>query len=157
MKRSKTVLIAAGALLLLTMFFPGRGNAGVHVGVGINLPAFSFSAPPPLAVIPGTYGYYAPDAGVDIFFYHNYWYRPYEGRWFRSRSYNGPWAHVAPTVVPGFFLNAHPDYRHLSPGHRRIPYVQVKNNWRRWEHERYWDRRGGDRREGHWQHDRRER
>ncbi len=152
MKRHKTILIAAGALLVLTTFFPGQGNAGVHVGVGINLPAFTFGAPPALAVIPGTYGYFAPDAGVDIFFYHNYWYRPYEGRWFRARSYNGPWGYAAPAVVPSFFFNLSPDYRHVPPGHRHIPYGQVKNNWRRWERERHWDRHDGNGRE-HGGHD----
>jgi len=151
MKRRKTVLLVAGTLLLLLTVFPDRGNAGVHVSVGINLPVYRFAAPPPLVVIPGTYGYFAPDAGVEIFFYHDYWYRPYEGRWFRARSYNGPWANVAPGRVPGFFLNLPPNYRHVPPGHTRIPYGQFKKNWRRWERERYWDRHDdhGGKGEGH--------
>ncbi len=156
MKRSKAVLIAAGALLLLSTFLPGQGKAGVQVGVGINVPLFRFETPPPLVVLPGTYGYFVPDARIDIFYYHDYWYRPYEGRWFRSRGYNGPWAHVAPTVVPGFLLDLPPDYRHVPPGHRRIPYGQVRKNWRKWENERYWDSHDGHG-ERHREHDRRER
>ena len=150
MNKRKTILLMAGALFLLIVFSPGRGNAGVHVSVGINLPVYRFAAPPPLVVIPGTYAYFVPDAGVDIFFYHDYWYRPYEGRWYRARSYNGPWGYVAPGRVPGFFLNLPPNYRHVPPGHAHIPYGQFKKNWRRWERERYWDRHDdhGGQREG---------
>jgi hypothetical protein len=147
MNKRKTILLVVGALFLIIAFSPGRGDAGVHVSVGINLPVFRFAAPPALVVLPGTYAYFVPDAGVEIFFYHDYWYRPYEGRWYRATNYNGPWAHVVPGRVPGFFLNLPPNYRHVPPGHERIPYGQFRKNWRRWERERYWDRhdeRGGE-------------
>ena len=151
MKRRKTISLVAGTLLLFFTVFPARGNAGVHVSVGINLPVYRFAAPPPLVVIPGAYAYFIPDIGVDIFFYHDYWYRPYEGRWYRARNYNGPWGYAAPGRVPGFFLNLPPNYRRVPPGHAHIPYGQFKKNWRRWERERYWDRHDdyGGHREGH--------
>jgi hypothetical protein len=144
MKKSKTVLLAAGVLFLLASFFPSASSAGVHVSVGINLPAFRFAAPPALVVIPGTYAYFVPDAGVDIFFYHDYWYRPYEGRWYRARNYNGPWAHVAPGGVPSAFLHLPPDYRRVPAGGERVPYHEFRKNWKKWERERYWDRRHED-------------
>ena len=35
------------------------------------------------------------------------------------------------------------DYRHrLSPGYERIPHRDVQRNWKKWEKEKYWDRRG---------------
>jgi hypothetical protein len=35
------------------------------------------------------------------------------------------------------------DYRHrLSAENDRIPYEDVKRNWKRWEKEKHWERRG---------------
>ncbi len=145
MKRPGYVLFAVGVLILACSLFPlSKSYAGVHVNIGVNLPLFSFPAPPPMVVVPGTYAYYAPDADVDIFFYHDYWYRPYEGRWFRARGYNGPWAYVEPVRVPGVIVELPHDYRHhAGPGHERIPYGQFKKSWRQWEREKYWDRHAG--------------
>jgi hypothetical protein len=131
-------LVAAGFVL----YHPGSSIAGVNVNVGIDIPmpALVISAPPAVTVIPGTYAYFAPDVDADIFFYHNYWYRPYRGRWYRGLGYNGPWNFVPERVVPGVLLHLPPGYRHLPPGHERIPYGQLKKNWRNWEREKYWDR-----------------
>ncbi len=158
MKRMKYILFVLGVLVLAYgLFLLPKSYAGVHVNVGINLPVFAFPAPPPMVVIPGTYAYYAPDVDVDIFFYQGYWYRPYEGRWFRARGYDGPWLHIGPSRVPRVVVDLPPDYRHhVRPGYERIPYGQFRKNWRRWEREKYWDRhaggygherRGGDRHE----------
>jgi hypothetical protein len=143
MKRRVVVALCIG--LITTGFVlskPLGVMAGVHVNVGIDvpLPVFEIPAPPAVVVIPGTYAYFAPDADVDILFYHNYWYRPYRGRWYRGLGYNGPWSFVPETRVPGVLLHLPPGYRHMQPGYERIPYGQVKKNWRNWERERYWDR-----------------
>ena len=103
-------------------------------------PAYAFSAPPQVAVIPGTYVYVVPDIGVDILFYHGYWYRPYGGRWYSSQSYTGPWLYLAPDRVPRVLITLPPDYRRVPPGYRRIPYALLRENWGRWESERYWGR-----------------
>lgn len=152
MKRAKTYLLFVGMMFVMTMLYPAPGNSRVNVNIGISVPPpFVFPAPPELVVVPGTYVYFAPGFDVDIFFYHGYWYRPYEGHWFRARSYRGPWAYSAPARVPGVLLHLPPDYRHLPPGHERIPYGQFKRNWRRWDRERYWDRHPG----GEWQREER--
>ncbi len=148
MKRNAILPLAAGAVITAAVIFsPLRSSAGVNVNVGINvpLPALEISAPPALVVIPGTYVYYAPDVDADIVFYHNYWYRPYGGRWYRSASYNGPWGFVAVNSVPGVLLHLPPDYRHLHGGYERIPYGRVRSNWRTWERARRWDRHEGGR------------
>ncbi len=137
------ILMAASGLCLTASSF-----AGVHVGIGINLPVYTFAAPPELVVIPGTYAYTVPDAGVDIIFYQGYWYRPYEGGWYRSRGYNGPWGYVDRHRVPGFFYSLPPDYRHHA-GYERIPYGHLKKNWRGWERDRHWDKHHEDFRRGH--------
>ena len=132
-------LVVAAALLVLTGLST-RSEARVDVNIGISLPAFTFEAPPSLVVIPGTYAYFVSDIDVDFLFYHGYWYRPYEGRWFRARSYRGPWGFIVPARVPRVLIELPPDYRRIPPGHRVIPYREFNRNWSRWERERYWER-----------------
>lgn len=113
----------------------------------VNIPAYTFAAPPPMVMIPGTYAYFVPDINVDILFYHGYWYRPYKGRWYRATFYNGPWVFVAPARIPRVLIGLPPDYRRIPPGYRRVPYGEFRRNWRTWEKNRYWERderwRGG--------------
>ncbi len=148
MKRNVVVPLVAGAVITAAVIFSPLGSsAGVNVNVGINvpLPALEIAAPPAMVVIPGTYVYYAPDVDADIVFYHNYWYRPYGGRWYRAASYNGPWGFVAVNSVPGPILHLPPGYRHGHGGYERIPYGRVRGNWRAGERERRWDRHEGGR------------
>ncbi len=139
-KTKKMSLLIIGTMLLILTGLSTESYARVDINIGINIPFFRFSAPPELVVIPGTYVYYVPDAEVDILFYHGYWYRPYEGRWFRANSYNGPWRIIRERYVPGVLIKLPLDYRNMAPGYRRVPYGQFKRNWKRWERDRYWDR-----------------
>ena len=142
-KMRKSCLLVIGALLLVLTDAATQSEAEVNVNVGINLPAIRFAAPPDVVVIPGTYVYMVPDIDVDILFFQGYWWRPYEGRWYRSRDYKGSWRYVAPASIPRGLRALPQDYRHsLSPGHERIPHGDVKRNWKKWEKEKYWDRRG---------------
>ena len=148
MKRHIVVALCVSVLSALAMITPTKGNAEVNVNVAIPLPGLVISAPPAMVVIPGTYVYYPPDVGVNIFFYGGYWYRPYRGQWFISAGYNGPWGSIAIQSVPGVLINLPSHYRHVYPGYGRMPYGMVKRNWRSWENERHWDnyesRRGYD-------------
>lgn len=136
--------IMVGSLLVAGLFRVPSSYAGVSIGIGINLPVYRFAAPPDMVLIPGTYAYTAPDAGVDIIFYQGYWYRPFEGRWYRARAYNGPWGYIQRHRVPGFFFGLPADYRYNRAGYERIPYGHLRKNWRAWERDRYWDGpRGG--------------
>lgn len=140
MKAKRFGFMVAGALFLVLAVFSSQGDAGVSVGIGINIPAITFAAPPPLVVIPGTYAYFAPDADEDIVFYSGYWYRPYQGRWFRARAYNGPWGVIAATRVPRVLVELPPDFRHAYREHPRIGYGDFKRHWRGWERNKYWER-----------------
>jgi hypothetical protein len=126
--------------LLLVLTFPGAASAGVNVNINIGTqpPRLVIASPPALAVIPGTYVYVAPDLSAEMIFYQDSWYRPHAGRWYVSGSYNGPWKIVAspPPAIVGLPGN----YRSLPPGHTRMPYGQVKENWRSWERDRHWAR-----------------
>lgn len=146
----KLGLLVVGAALLILTGFSVQSDARVDIGIGINIPAYQFAGPPSLVVIPGTYVYFVPDIDVDILFYHGFWYRPHEGRWFRSRAYNGPWAFVRSERVPGALIELPPDYRHIPPGHRHIPYKEFNKNWRGWEKNKYWEK------DEHWRQGRHE-
>jgi len=118
----------------------------VNIQVGVNVPPpppLLIPAPPPLVVVPRTYVYFAPEVEVDIFFYQGYWYRPYEGRWYRAKSYKGPWIYLVPEKVPHPVLRIPPDFRRVTLQHKRIPHGHVVKNWKTWEREKYWERRGG--------------
>jgi hypothetical protein len=134
-------LVLSGVLLAISLL-PSVGNADVSVNVGVFAPPppYVIPAPPSVVVIPKTYVYMVPDIGFDIFFYHGSWYRPFDGRWYKSRSYNGPWTYLASPRVPRPLLTLPPHYRNVPPGHQRVPYGQAKKNWSRWERERHWDK-----------------
>jgi hypothetical protein len=134
-------------LLALICVFPVPSTAGVNVSIGIGLPALVFSAPPEVVVIPNTYVYAVPDVGVDIFFYNGYWWRPWEGRWYRSRHYNSGWRHYNRTPnfyshVPSHWRNNYRDrsWNGRQWNHQRIPQQQLQRNWKTWEKNKHWER-----------------
>lgn len=140
MKVKNVSFSVIGALLLVFTGFLAQGHAFVNVSIGVNIPAYTFSAPPRMVVIPGTYAYSVADSNADILFYQGYWFRPYSGHWYRATSYNGPWASISAVRVPRVLINLPPHYGRFSPEYRRIPYGEFHGNWRRWEKERYWER-----------------
>lgn len=121
--------------------------ARVGVSVGISLPPIVFPGPPHLVVIPETNVYVVPDVNDDIFFYGGWWWRPWEGQWYRSRSYDSGWGHYRGTPsfhrsIPSGWRN---DYRENRwKGHQwnqqKVPHQQVQKNWRGWERNRHWEK-----------------
>ena len=139
-------------LLFLILCVPMSGMAGPPVPPvppAPPLPGLVVPASPSLVLIPGTVVYFPPDVNSDLVFYHGFWYRPYQGRWYRAAHFNGPWGFVALRKVPRVLINLPAGYR-SSPGRERIPYGRLKRNWRAWERDRHWDKvenRGEERRE----------
>lgn len=141
--RTKT----ATAILVWIMFlaltgYPSESSAetSVNINIGSPLPHVVIHEPPRVVVIPGTYAYFVPDAGPDIFFYRGYWYRPHHGQWYRARGYNGPWKKFKKHKVPYVLRDLPPDFHHRVRYHRRIQYVDLKKNWRTWEQKRHWEK-----------------
>ncbi|MFH1703809.1 MAG: hypothetical protein ABIB41_10370, partial [Nitrospirota bacterium] len=108
-----------------------------------------FAAPPELVVLPETYVYVVPDIPMDLFFYNGWWWRPWEGRWYRSRYYNRGWGYY--NNVPSFYFDVDPGWRgyyrdHNWYGHRwnyeRIPNQRLQKNWKGWRDDRHWERQG---------------
>jgi hypothetical protein len=150
----KATIAAMFLLALVLVPLPARAQIGVSVGVNVALPPpIVFPAAPEVVVIPDTNVYVVPDAEADIFFNGGWWWRPWQGRWYRSRQYDGGWAYYR-SAPPPFYRNVPPgwrnDYRdHRWKGrewnHERISHAEMERNWRGWERDRHWQRhdRGG--------------
>jgi hypothetical protein len=144
---SRTLLLAA-AIAVSGHFAAERAEAqGIHVDIGIPLPSISFSVAPQLVALPGTYAYVVPEYDAELFFYDGFWWRPYQGRWYRSSYYDRGWEVYG--SVPVFYSNVPRDwrtrYRNRSwDGRRwdyeRVSYDNVKRNWSSWKRDRHWDR-----------------
>jgi len=129
-----------------------RAQIGVDLSVNVPLPPpIVFSAPPQLVVLPETNVYAVPDVEADIFFSQGWWWRPWEGRWYRSHHYDGGWGYYR-SAPPSFYRNVPPgwrnDYRdHRWKGrewnHERVPHGDMERNWRGWERDKHWQQHNG--------------
>ncbi|MGD0919613.1 MAG: hypothetical protein ABSB22_24500 [Thermodesulfobacteriota bacterium] len=143
-------LLFGTMLLALVITAPTSTMARVDINVSIPLPpSIVFAAPPELIVIPETYVYVAPDIDVDLFFWNGWWWRLWEGRWYRSHYYNRGWRYY--NNVPSFYFDVDPGWRgyyrdHNWYGHRwdyeRIPNQRLQQNWSSWEKSSHWEKQG---------------
>lgn len=134
--------------LVLVLVFPLPARAGVDVGVNISLPLpIVFVAPPQLIVLPETDIYVVPAVEVDIFFYDGWWWRPWEGGWYRSRHYDSGWSYYE--QVPSFYSDIPSNWRNEYREHRwrgnqwnyqPIPHQEVQQNWSVWQKSGYWEK-----------------
>ena len=142
-------LLLGTILLALAIVVPIPTMAGVDISIGISLPPpIVFEAPPDVIVMPDTDDVYVvPDIDVDMFFWNGWWWRPWEGRWYRSHYYDRGWAYY--NNVPSFYFDVDPGWRgyyrdHNWYGHRwnyeRIPHQRLQQNWKSWHNNRYWER-----------------
>jgi len=140
-------LLLGTMLLALAMVVPASTMAQVGVSVGIALPPpVVFQAAPEVVVLPETDDVYVvPDVDVDIFFWSGWWWRPWEGRWYRSRYYDRGWGYYR--HVPWFYFDVDPGWRGYYRdrhwrGHpwryERIHYRHMHDNWRKWHNSRHW-------------------
>src|SRR5512139_154814 len=142
-------LLMGTILSTLVIFIPISSMAGVDISIGFSLPPpVVFTEPPAVIVLPDTYYVYVvPDMSVDIFFWNGWWWRPWEGRWYRSRYYDRGWIYY--NNVPRFYYDVDPGWRGYYRsnnwyGHRWnhewIPNRQLQQNWNTWNNNRYWER-----------------
>ena len=141
-------LISKILFLTFVFFAPFSVMAGVSAHVNIPLPPpIIFPAPPEPVVIPETDIYAVPDFQEDIFFTAGWWWRPWNGRWYRSRYHDRGWAYYR--GVPSFHRNVPPrwrdDYRanqwrghHWQ--HQRVHQRELQRNWHEWERNKHWER-----------------
>jgi len=139
-------------LLAMAIFPPAMTIAGVDVSVGISIPlppAIVFEAPPDVIALPDANGVYAvPGISIDLFFWNGFWWRPWEGRWYRSPYYDRDWVYY--NAVPQFYFYVDPYWRgyyqnHNWHGHiwnyQPIPHAQLQHNWKGWQGSRYWEKK----------------
>ncbi len=142
-------LLLGTILSALSIVVPIPTMAGVDISIGISLPPpIVFEAPPDVIVMPDTNGVYVvPAIDVDLFFWNGWWWRPWQGRWYRSHYYNRCWAYY--NNVPSFYFDVDPGWRgyyrdHNWYGHRwnyeRIPHRRLQQNWKSWNNNRHWER-----------------
>src|SRR4030066_388696 len=141
-------LLFGTMFLALVIVVPIPTMAGIDIHVSIPLPPpIVFAAPPGVIVIPETYVYVVPEVQEEIFFYNGWWWRPWGGRWYRSRHYSSGWVYYQ--SVPSFYARIpsgwRNDYRdHRWGGHQwnyqRIPHQQLQQNWSSWEKSRHWEK-----------------
>ncbi len=138
-------------LFALVIVVPILTMAAVGIGVNISLPPLiAFEAPPDVVAMPDANDVYVvPDIDVDLFFSNGWWWRPWEGRWYRSRYYNRGWGYY--NNVPSFYFDVDPGWRGYYrdrnwSGHRwdyeRIPNQRLQQNWKSWQNDRHWERQG---------------
>jgi hypothetical protein len=156
MSNQRSALVVAAALAALTVSCAPHARVGVYADVP-GPPSLAFETEPYLVPLPGTYVYAAPDYDVDLYYADGYYWRPWEGRWYRSSRYDRGWA--AYSGVPGFYTSLPRNWRNDYQSHRwrgrsweysRVPHHEVERNWSNWKRARRWDddqrRYSGDRR-----------
>jgi len=147
----KKLLLAAAILALATMIHvPARAAVDINIGIALP-PPIVLPAPPDLIVLPSSDDVWVdPDVGVELFFWDGWWWYFWEGRWYRSHYYDREWVYYDATPV--FFFGVDPEWRvfcreHRWHGHRwdfqRLPAREVRDHWRGWHKNRYWERHKG--------------
>ncbi|MGB9713197.1 MAG: hypothetical protein ACP5SG_01435 [Dissulfurimicrobium sp.] len=126
-----------GLAALLGVFFIActaqEASAGVNININLGPPPIVFHAPPEVIMIPDSPVYFVPDLDIDVFFYNGYWWSPRGRHWYCARTYNGPWMIVERRHVPPPLsrIYHHSNYRIIYEREHRIPYGQLKKEWRR--------------------------
>src|ERR1700690_215002 len=140
-------LFLGAIFLLVAIVVPIPIMAEININIGIPLPPpIVFAAPPEVIAMPETPDVYAdPDVDADLYFWDGFWWRLWEGRWYRSAYYDRDWVYY--DNVPSFYFNVDRHWRdyyrnHSWYGHqwnyKRVPYQQLQANWRDWHTNKSW-------------------
>ncbi len=133
----KLFFVAMLLAFVISAPVPIMAQVSVHIGIPLP-PPIVFSVPPVTILLPNTGVYVAPDIPVDLFFFAGWWWRPWEGHWYRSRDYRAGWAYYE--GIPPFHGRVPPrwreDYReHHWNGHewhyQRLSHPELQQIWQR--------------------------
>jgi len=141
-----SIWIACLGLVLMTSTMVPNAQARTSVSIGLNFgdrydgPEPYWRGEPRVVIVPGTHVYYVSDTDYDVYRYGRFWYMNSDGRWYRSRSYRGPWIYVGYRVVPSEISYVPPRYRRHWRDFRddNIRYGSYRD--RRSNNRRYYDR-----------------
>lgn len=140
-------LLGTVSLVLLTVPLIAAAQVGISVNIGLPPPVV-LPESPYVVVLPDTYDVYVvPYIDIDLFFWNGWWWRPWQGHWYRSRYYDRGWAYYS--RVPRFYYDVDPRWRvyyseHSWYGHpwyyERIDQRRLQRNWQNWYKTRHWER-----------------
>ena len=91
-------------------------NSGINVGAPAPPPPFVVTAPPRVAIVPGTTVYRIPSASFNLFLFGGRYYSFHSGAWFLAASYSGPWKLISVERVPKPVLGVPVSYYRILPG-----------------------------------------
>jgi hypothetical protein len=144
----KKVLFGAMLLaLVIVVPIPTMAQVGISVNIGLP-PPIVFADPPAVIVLPDAPNVYVvPGVEVDLFFWNGWWWRPWQGGWYRSRYYNRGWGYYS--NVPSFYYDVDPGWRgyysnrnwYGHPWHyEQIDHQRLQRNWQTWHNNRHWEK-----------------
>jgi len=114
----KRLLVTAAAVASLGFAaLPVTSMASTRVGVSINIgdpyrgAALRFRSEPDVILVPETRVYYVRNYDYDVYRYGRYWYFIDDGRWYRARTYRGPFLYIHQTSVPRAIVQVPPRYK----------------------------------------------
>ena len=102
----KRTVYAIAAAVLLSTAVATRAEAGTSVDFQISVgdryegATLSFRREPDVVLVPSTKVYYVEHDDCDLYRYGSYWYFVEEGRWYRARSWRGPFLYIRTATVP---------------------------------------------------------
>ncbi len=143
MKKAGLAILVWGGCVV----FPVLAAAQVDVRISVPVPLpppIRFVAPPAVVVLPGTDVYAVPDVDAEIFFRGGWWWRHWEGRWYRSKYYDHGWAHYR--GYPSWHRKVPRDWRVYYRDHRWGGHPWHPRHVRPGDLHRHW-------KGGHWRHD----
>jgi len=88
---------------------------GADPGIGYQTGPVGYGAPE-LVALPGTSIYVAPAFTTDLFFTDGYWWRPYNGGWYRSAYYDRGWVQYG--GVPAWYRGVPNNWRYNYNHHQ---------------------------------------
>ena len=104
MKRGELWVVAT--LVALMSWVPSRCAAETNVDVRVRVgdpyrgASLEFNEEPAVVLVPTTKVYYVRDHECDLYRFGRYWYFVENERWYRSRTWQGPFLHLNATSVP---------------------------------------------------------
>lgn len=138
--RRLIMLAAVLAPLLLSSSPSQAADVGLSIRIGDRYRGdrLYFRERPQMVVVPGTRVYYVDEPNRNVYRYGRFFYANEGGRWYRARSYRGPWIYVRARTVPRAIYAVPTDYRRGWRGDYRY--------WRDRDYDRDWDNPNWDRR-----------
>jgi hypothetical protein len=121
-------LLAALAVFALWLAPVPKASAATSFSFSLRIgdpyigPSLAFYSAPDVVLIPGTPVYYIDDYDYDLYSYGNYWYYYWNGGWYRSVDYDGPFYFISYQSVPYPIRYVPVRYRHHWRNYRGAAY-----------------------------------